>query len=129
MNENTTTGDHLADLTQAFERMAASQREALGKLDADNEKILRKMSLMVNVQPAQKLKRWVLWSAGGILASIMVVMFFLGMKLEESSANSRVAQANELAQKAVQLAVDKLDAVAGKKAPSSAILVKPLATP
>ena len=128
MNENT-IGDHLADLTQAFERMAASQRDALGKLDADNEKILRKMSLMVNTQPSQKLKRWVLWSAGGLLASIMVVMFFLGMKLEESSANSRVAQANELAQKAVQLAVDKLDAAAGKKAPSSAMLVKPLGTP
>jgi hypothetical protein len=123
MNENT-TGDHLADLTQAFERMATSQSEALKKVDEDNEKILRKLSLLVSNQPAQKLKRWVLWSAVGILASIMAIMFLLGMRFEYG----RVSEANDLARKAVALAVDKLDAVT-KKEPSNAMLVKPLSTP
>ena len=115
---------HLADLTQAFEKMADTQRLALEKADAYNEKVLRKLTLLISNQPDQKLKRWVLWAAGGTLASIMTIMFLLGMKFEDG----RVYQANDLVRKAVTLATDKIDSIT-KKGTSNSLLVKPLPTP
>lgn len=116
--------DHLAELTQAFEALAekiTTQNLASTQYD---EKILRKLTLLISNQPARKLKRWVMWAAGGTLASIMAIMFLLGMKFEDG----RVYQANDLARKAVTLATDKIDSIT-KKAPSNSLLVKPLPTP
>src|ERR1700680_4522391 len=87
--------DHLPYFVEAFEQMATSQRETRGKLDADNDKILKKLSLLINAHPEQKLKRWVIYTASGILAAIIALSLFLGMKIEEGSANARVAQANQ----------------------------------